>query len=159
METDESYSLSLVSADRTASRADRILSMRFHPGKSILAAGTAQGRVVMWRHHHRQGDASDASDWEPLRAIQLHQPVSSLAWAGTEAMLSCVLPADVAIMNETVRCAHSCDGTVPSLSIALVMVVSLSRRSEVLYSSVFLHASCSPLTSPLVTARRFSTVS
>ena len=51
----------------------------FNPQKSILAAGTAAGHVVMWR---RVGSStSSSSDWEPLKAYNVSSPVLEMCWA------------------------------------------------------------------------------
>lgn len=49
LESDENYMISLTSADKTIPRSDRISDIAFNPQKSVLAAGTAGGHVVMWR--------------------------------------------------------------------------------------------------------------
>jgi hypothetical protein len=46
---DESYMLGIHSCDPTLSRGDRVSDFAFNTQKSVLAASTVGGTVVMWR--------------------------------------------------------------------------------------------------------------
>ena len=51
---DENYVLGLSSAGPAVHKTDRVSTVSFNPRKRVLAAGTRQGKVLLWRLNHYQ---------------------------------------------------------------------------------------------------------
>jgi len=67
LEQDRNYFLTLADADMTGKLLrDKIISVAYHEKKKILACGTLEGRIVMWKNKFLLTGESPASSegWE-----------------------------------------------------------------------------------------------
>ena len=111
---DDNYVLSLVDvpgADGAASAdehtSDHLVSLAFHKECALLAAGTREGRVVIWRRSPvpPPQDAPERA-WEPLPPVGVGSQPDTLVWAPREKLLGVGGAASLSLMPETVlrRC-------------------------------------------------------
>ena len=107
LDQSENYTFSLHSADSRIPRSDRVAALAFNPRMSVLAAGTRDGRVVMWKHYQAvrkagAGPSSSAAHWENIHSINLSKPVQSMVWGPGAGLLSCLMYDDATVLNETI---------------------------------------------------------
>jgi len=106
LDTSENYHLGLSSANTPIPRSDRLAALAYNPRMSVLAAGTREGRVVMWKHYQSarsEGQASSsAAHWEGIHTVQLNKPVQTLSWGPGSGLLGCLMFDDATVLNETV---------------------------------------------------------
>lgn len=92
LEQDKNYFLTLADADMTGKLLrDKVVCVAYHEKKKILAGGTAEGRVVMWKSKFLlTGEAPGNSDgWEAQLPVSLtNTPIGEITWAGNEGLLS-----------------------------------------------------------------------
>ena len=113
-------------------RPDKLATLAYHPSKRLLAAGTKEGRVVVWKHHggaprdapekvpperlqslgppHRAtldppALAPFAQGWAALPAVDLDGPPSAMAWSTSESVLAVCSSTGLSLLPETVKSA------------------------------------------------------
>jgi len=80
---------------------DRISALAFDPMRSILAVGTRDGHVIMWRHRGSKKLGSKA--WTPYQAKPVAEAaVEHLSWCGSNACLAVGTQSNVYALSETV---------------------------------------------------------
>lgn len=110
---DENYTLSLSTPGNPVPRSDCLASIAFNARKRVLAAGTREGRVIMWMFegsvyghdsaNQLRGEIRTGADsWRPLPPINLTQGIVKLFWGPGERLLAAKLAESVTILNETV---------------------------------------------------------
>mmetsp|Transcript_17764 Transcript_17764/g.41776 ORF Transcript_17764/g.41776 Transcript_17764/m.41776 type:complete len:1379 (+) Transcript_17764:96-4232(+) len=112
LDQDDNYVLSISDHDLSqAAPTDRIVCLDFNPVSGVLAAGTMDGRVVMWRCETAGGVASQAA-WTPLMPSNLGQRVNSVNWAKGEGRLAVSLADSAMMLSESmlvrkVKCGYA----------------------------------------------------
>lgn len=100
LDQDDHYVLSL---DVQKSPNDRITCAAFNAKKQILAAGTREGNVIMWRYVGEIGmSAASSENWEFLFEVSLGSRVISIQWGAGDNLLHAVKTDGVSILSETV---------------------------------------------------------
>ena len=104
LEQDKNYFLTLADADTTGKLlGDKVNCIAYHEKKRILAGGTEEGRVVMWKSKYLlTGEAPSSSEgWEPQLPITLSSSkISQISWASGESILSAASHNSLSILTE-----------------------------------------------------------
>lgn len=105
LEQDKNYFLTLADADLSGKLLrDQVLSVAYQESKRVLAGGTKEGRVVMWRSKSIiSGEAPASSEgWDPYPPVSLSDlPIVSLSWSGQEGLLGASSKTHFGIISET----------------------------------------------------------
>ena len=105
LEQDKNYFLTLADADMSGKLLrDQVLSVAYQEQKRVLAGGTKEGRVVMWRSKSIiSGEAPASSEgWDPYPPVSLSDlPIVSLSWSETEGLLGASSKTHFGIIAET----------------------------------------------------------
>jgi intraflagellar transport protein 140 len=110
--SNDSFTLPLQSAYRHADPNDAFVCAAFDARKQVLAAGTTQGVVCMWRHtaaakRLKDGDSKNAADtepsredWEPMPPMLVSDGVQSLCWSPMGGSLAVRMQRATSVLSE-----------------------------------------------------------
>ena len=116
LERDVNYFLTLGDTDPTGKMlTDKINCVAYNEKKRIIAGGTQEGRVVMWKCKQLLSGESPANreGWEPQLPIALSaNPIMQVCWSSSEAVLSASSTANLSILSETTLRKRVRDGFV-----------------------------------------------
>jgi len=104
IEKDENYVLTLGEAAFGGLLfQDKIVSVSYNSRRRILAAGTKNGYICMWKCKQASAESPDASEgWEARPPIKAQGgPLTEVDWAGNHQLLSGMHEGGVAILNYT----------------------------------------------------------
>jgi intraflagellar transport protein 140 len=105
LKEDKNYYLTLADADLTGRLLrDKVICAAYHEKKRILAGGTQEGRIVMWKSKSlATGEAPGSSDgWEPLLPVTLsNSPITDVRWTSADGLLSAQSTTHVSVLAET----------------------------------------------------------
>ena len=81
---------------------DKLVSLAYHAEAGLLAAGTREGRAVIWRR--MSGAPADAPEkgWQPLPPVAVSGVPEKLAWSSREKLLGVGCSQGLSLMPETV---------------------------------------------------------
>lgn len=101
---DENYMLKINDPKHMAENNDKIISVSFNPRRRLLAGGTSNGKVLMWKFVGEYGGAKPPSedDWDVMSPIDVASSVSRLHWGPGEGLLSVGMLNDATILAQTV---------------------------------------------------------
>lgn len=105
IESDENYVLSLAEPSfKGQVLNDKIISIEYNARRRIIACGTRDGYIVMWKCKQFSAESpSDSDGWEGMpckKAAGL--PVSQLFWGGSQQILAGLHDKGAVILNHTV---------------------------------------------------------
>ncbi|CAG9334634.1 unnamed protein product [Blepharisma stoltei] len=104
LEKDANYFLTLADTDITGKMlSDKINCIAFHEKKRILAGGTKEGRVIMWKCKSLMTSTSPANreGWEAQLPVTLSaDPIKQISWADGEGLLSASTEKTLSILSE-----------------------------------------------------------
>lgn len=110
----ENYHLSIMSASevdggRKLSRDDRVSRLDYNPNNQILAAGTQDGHVIMWRNLNtdlakgsQRVAASKSDDWRPMPIHLMSGAIKGLKWGPGDHQLAAATVVGASILNRSV---------------------------------------------------------
>eukprot|EP00753_Platysulcus_tardus_P003573 PLAT12468.31.p1 GENE.PLAT12468.31~~PLAT12468.31.p1 ORF type:complete len:1453 (-),score=862.37 PLAT12468.31:92-4450(-) len=103
------YRLSASAFAPTVPRGDRVQCIAFNASRRILAAGTRDGFILMWRFRGAAIDVNDGEsrvpdddDWEPMPPITVEEEILSLHWGPLPGLLVATIPSGLSVLNESV---------------------------------------------------------
>eukprot|EP00466_Bigelowiella_natans_P008715 jgi/Bigna1/147590/aug1.222_g22298 len=80
---------------------DSIRTIAYNPTKRLLTAGTARGRVHLWRYVGSPDAKNDDSSWHPMATKKMSSGIFDLTWApGSHGLLAVGTHHAVAILNQ-----------------------------------------------------------
>lgn len=104
LDQDKNYFLTLSDADMTGKLLrDKTVCIAYHEKKRILAVGTQEGRVVMWKSKFLlSGEAPGSNEgWEPQLPVTLSEaPISKVSWAQSEGLIYSLSSSSMSILTE-----------------------------------------------------------
>lgn len=132
LERDVNYFLTLADTDPSGKMlSDKINCVAYNEKKRIIAGGTQEGRVVMWKCKQLlSGESpSNREGWEPQLPISLSSnSISQVCWSSSEAVLSAASVGNLSILSETTLKKKVRDGFVAlQISNNIVEVRRLAR--------------------------------
>ena len=105
LERDANYFLTLADTDPTGKMlTDKIISIAYNEKKRIIAGGTQEGRVVMWKCKQLlSGESpSNRDGWEPQLPVSLSiNSIDQVSWSSSDAILSATSQTSLSILSET----------------------------------------------------------
>ena len=88
LDDEDNFALSLSDVPGMAGVNDKLSSLAYHTSRRLLAAGTRDGRLAVWRHTGGGGRGNPEAGWEALPIASLGAEPASLAWAHAEPVLA-----------------------------------------------------------------------
>jgi intraflagellar transport protein 140 len=130
LETDDNYVLTCNDPQHRLTVKDRVTCLSFNPRKRVLAGGTKEGRVIMWRFVRSLSYVEDADfeaaseDWDVIPGVGVNsnyadKGVVSLRWydGAKDGLIAASTGVSVSILSETVlHCKTVGDTSVIQLS-------------------------------------------
>ncbi len=83
---------------------DKINTLAYNPKSRILAGGTKNGYIVMWKCKQMTISSPDSSDgWEARTPLKCQGAgISSIMWSGSNNIVSAVYPTGATLLTHTV---------------------------------------------------------
>ena len=103
MNNDDNYVLSLADVPGMEPHmTDKLVTLAHHKSRSMLAAGTRQGRLVVWRQ--AVGAPLDAMEkaWTALPPVDLEHPAGHMSWGSQQSLLAVGSTNGLVLLPETV---------------------------------------------------------
>lgn len=104
LERDANYFLTLADTDVTGKMlSDKINCISYHEKKRILAGGTQEGRVIMWKCKSLMTaeSPSNRDGWEAQLPVSLApNPITQISWAAGEGLLSASTQNSLSMLSE-----------------------------------------------------------
>ncbi|KOO26905.1 intraflagellar transport protein 140-like protein [Chrysochromulina tobinii] len=88
LDDEDNFALSLSDVPGMAGVNDKLSSLAYHTSRRLLAAGTRDGRLAVWRHTGGGGRGNPEAGWEALPIASLGAEPASLAWSHAEPVLA-----------------------------------------------------------------------
>jgi len=102
LERDENYTLLINDPRHGAAPKDLFRCVAFNPRSQVLASGTTQGRVCMWKFvGSNDGKEASEADWDILPSVDGLKHCSELEWGPGEQLLGVTSRESASILNET----------------------------------------------------------
>jgi intraflagellar transport protein 140 len=116
LERDCNYFLTLADTDPSGKMlTDKINCIAYNEKKRIIAGGTQEGKVVMWKCKQLLSGESPSTreGWEAQLPVSLSSnPISQVSWSSSEALLSASSQSSLSILSETILRKKVRDGLV-----------------------------------------------
>eukprot|EP00741_Cyanophora_paradoxa_P007333 tig00001107_g7093.t1 len=105
LEAEEAFALSLADPGHVVKvSTDRVQSLSYNPRKGVMAGGTRDGRVVMWRNtgDDSTGGEDQSLKWEAMPCTDLgsQSSVKDVQWGPGDLTLAAALSDQVLMLNE-----------------------------------------------------------
>ncbi|KAL3931133.1 MAG: hypothetical protein SGPRY_001254 [Prymnesium sp.] len=100
---DENYVLSLADVPGMEEHSsDKLVTLAHHRTKGLLAAGTKEGRVLIWRQNPGLLADSLEKSWTPLAPVQIESKADHIVWGSRDGLLAVSSASGLHLLPETV---------------------------------------------------------
>jgi len=144
---EENYVLSILNV-RGVAKSDRALCLAFNPYQRYLAAGTKEGKTLLW-HYSRPYLAggktgSTAEDWSSLPHVSVgSSPLHHIAWATGKGVLCAAGPSTCSVLRGEVLHRRMC-GTVVAMQLAgnLIRIERFEGSEYIITTDIHIRGLC-----------------
>ena len=101
-EADDNFILTLADVPGMENKSDKLTTLAYQSSKRMLAAGTKDGRVVVWKHTGNAPSDAPEKGWTPLPPVETGSQPTKLSWSSTDSLLAVCSAGGLHLCPETV---------------------------------------------------------